>query len=74
MIVNHQNLRPMKDKLVELFESLSRDNQEQLFDYAIMLWEMEQGEHQLREQLGIGKNSVKVPLPISDKTDPKNIN
>ena len=63
----------MKDKLVELFESLSRDNQEQLFDYATMLWEMEQGEHQLREQLGFGKNSVKVPLPLTDKTDPKNI-
>jgi hypothetical protein len=64
----------MKNKLLELFESLSRDNQEQLFDYAIMLWEMEQGENQLKEQFGIGKHSATNPLPLSDKTDPKNIN
>jgi hypothetical protein len=64
----------MKNKLLELFESLSRENQEQLFDYAIMLWEMEQGENQLKEQFGFGKHSAINPLPLSDKTDPKKIN
>ena len=64
----------MKNKLLELFESLSRDNKEQLIDYAVMLWEMEQGENQLKEQFGFSKNSTVIPLPVSDKNDPKNIN
>ena len=65
----------MKNKLLEIFESLNPENQQQIFDYALMLWEMEQGENQIREQLGFGKfNSEKDQLPFTDKTDPKNIN
>lgn len=43
----------MQDKLLELFQDLNEENQRQLLDYAMMLWEMEQGERQLSEQLGL---------------------
>jgi hypothetical protein len=61
----------MKNKLIEIFESLNLENQQQILDYALMLWEMEQGENQLKEQLGFGKFDNEI---IKDKTDPKNIN
>jgi hypothetical protein len=61
----------MKNKLLEIFESLNLENQQQILDYALMLWEMEQGENQLKEQLGFGKFDNEI---IKDKTDPKNIN
>jgi hypothetical protein len=61
----------MKNKLLEIFESLNLENQQQILDYALMLWEMEQGENQLKEQLGFGKFDTEI---IKDKTDPKNIN
>ncbi len=65
----------MKNKLLEIFESLNPENQQQILDYAMMLWEMEQGENQLKEQLGFGKfNTESDQLPFIDKTDPKNIN
>ena len=43
----------MKEKLLKLFEDLNSENQLQIVDYALMLWEMEQGEKQLSENLGI---------------------
>ncbi len=65
----------MKQKLFEIFESLNPDNQGQLLDYAVMLWEMEQGENQLKEKLGFSNKSSEFNnLPFTDKTDPKNIN
>ncbi len=41
----------MTEKLIQLFEQLSPNAQRDLLDYAMMLWEMEQGEKQLREKL-----------------------
>jgi hypothetical protein len=65
----------MKQKLFEIFESLNPDYQRQLFDYAVMLWEMEQGENQLKNKLGFSNNSSEFNnLPFTDKTDSKNIN
>jgi hypothetical protein len=65
----------MKQKLFEIFESLNPDYQGQLLDYAVMLWEMEQGENQLKNKLGFSNNSSEFNnLPFTDKTDSKNIN
>jgi hypothetical protein len=65
----------MKQKLFEIFESLNPDYQRQLLDYAVMLWEMEQGENQLKNKLGFSNNSSEFNnLPFTDKTDSKNIN
>jgi len=65
----------MKQKLIEIYESLNQENKEQLFDYATMLWEMEQGENQLKNQLGFDLNISEYNIPPSiDKSDPKNIN
>jgi hypothetical protein len=43
----------MKEKLLELFEALSSEHKDQLLDYAKMLWEMNQSEKDLRQQMGI---------------------
>ncbi len=43
----------MKEKLLQFFEELSPDHQQQLLDYAQMLWEMNQSEKDLRQQMGI---------------------
>lgn len=43
----------MKEQLVQLFEALSIEHQEQLLDYAKMLWEMNQSEQDLKAHLGI---------------------
>jgi hypothetical protein len=65
----------MKEKLIKIFASLNPENQAQILDYALMLWEMEQGENQLREQLGLGNFEKELnSLNTKDKTDSKNIN
>jgi hypothetical protein len=65
----------MKEKLIKIFASLNPENQAQILDYALMLWEMEQGENQLREQLGLGNFEKELNrLNAKDKTDSKNIN
>lgn len=65
----------MKEKLIKIFASLNPENQAQVLDYALMLWEMEQGENQLREQLGLGNFEKELNrLNTKDKTDSKNIN
>jgi hypothetical protein len=65
----------MKEKLIKIFASLNPENQAQILDYALMLWEMEQGENQLREQLGLGNFEKELNrLNTKDKTDSKNIN
>jgi hypothetical protein len=65
----------MKEKLIKIFASLNPENQAQILDYALMLWEMEQGENQLREQLGLGNFEKELNrLNSKDKTDSKNIN
>jgi hypothetical protein len=65
----------MKEKLIKIFASLNPENQAQILDYALMLWEMEQGENQLREQLGLGNFEKELNrLNPKDKTDSKNIN
>jgi len=43
----------MEEKLLKLFEGLSKENKHQLLDYAMMLWEMDQSEEQLKAHLGI---------------------
>ena len=45
----------MKEKLIKLFDELNSENQTQILDYALMLWEMEQGENQIKENLGLGE-------------------
>lgn len=65
----------MKEKLIKIFESLNAENQTQILDYALMLWEMEQGENQLKDQLGFGNSNTAFSKHLKeDKTDPKNIN
>ena len=65
----------MKEKLIKIFASLNPENQAQILDYALMLWEMEQGENQLREQLGLVNFEKELNrLNTKDKTDSKNIN
>jgi hypothetical protein len=65
----------MKEKLIKIFASLNPENQAQILDYALMLWEMEQGENQIREQLGLGNFEKELNrLNTKDKTDSKNIN
>jgi hypothetical protein len=69
----------MQEKLLELFKDLNEENQQQILDYAMMLWEMEQGERQLNQQLGIPLNKEEEVLNkmLSQqylKKDDKNIN
>lgn len=65
----------MKEKLIKIFASLNPENQAQILDYALMLWEMEQGENQIKEQLGFGNFEKELnKLNTKDKTDSKNIN
>ncbi len=67
----------MREKLLKLFDDLNSENQGQLLDYALMLWEMEQGENQLKENLGIGDLKSEFDKIIEmqkQPKDPKNIN
>ncbi len=67
----------MREKLLKLFDDLNSENQGQLLDYALMLWEMEQGENQLKENLGIGELKSEFDKIIEmqkQPKDPKNIN
>ena len=67
----------MREKLLKLFDDLNSENQGQLLDYAMMLWEMEQGENQLKENLGIGELKSEFDKIIEmqkQPKDPKNIN
>jgi len=67
----------MQDKLLKLFKDLNEENQQQLVDYAMMLWEMEQGEKQLKDQLGfkLSKEDETINKMLSQqylKDDEKN--
>lgn len=69
----------MQEKLLQLFKDLNEENQQQILDYAMMLWEMEQGEIQLNQQLGLPLNKEEEALNkmLSQqflKKDDKNIN
>ena len=69
----------MREKLLKLFEELNTENQTQILDYALMLWEMEQGEKQIAESLGISLNKEDLkktgsPEQYLSNKDPKNIN
>jgi hypothetical protein len=65
----------MKEKLLKLFEEMGPENQNQVLDYAMMLWEMEQGENQIKENLGIGKLKEEFDqIKDFQVIDPKNIN
>jgi len=50
----------MREKLLKLFDELNNENQTQILDYTLMLWEMEQGEKQLAESLGINLNKEDI--------------
>jgi hypothetical protein len=69
----------MREKLLKLFDDLNPENQTQILDYALMLWEMEQGEKQLSETLGLNlakEDIQKIAAAeqyITNK-DPKDIN
>ena len=49
----------MKEKLLELFEDLSQEHKDQLLDYAKMLWEMNQSEKALLQQMGLPEQEEK---------------
>ena len=69
----------MREKLLKLFDELNTENQTQILDHALMLWEMEQGEKQIAESLGINLNKEDLkkmgnPEQYLNHKDPKNIN
>jgi hypothetical protein len=64
----------MKEKLIKLFDELNTENQTQLLDYAMMLWEMEQGENQIKENLGLGGLKEELLKNFPPNNDPKAIN
>ncbi len=69
----------MREKLLKLFDDLNPENQTQILDYAHMLWEMEQGEKQLSETLGLNLakediQKIAAAEQYLTNKDPKDIN